>query len=73
MTADDEQTRLQALAVLALTKACFKLGRKFNVCPLCLLYATADAAEDAEVNGDAQHGQLCDTPGYIHPPHQTIV
>jgi hypothetical protein len=73
MTPDDLQQKRQALAVLALTEACFKLGRKFKVCPLCLLYATADAAQDAEESGNGVHGLLCDTPEYIHPEHKTVL
>jgi hypothetical protein len=67
MTTDDEQNRRQALAVLSLLEASFKIGRKLKVCPTCLIYAAADATRDAEEAGDAVHG-MCDTPEYIHPP-----
>jgi hypothetical protein len=72
MTADDLAQKRQALAVLTLLEASFKIGRKFKVCPTCLIYAAADATQDAEERGDAVHG-MCDTPEYIHPPHKTVL
>jgi len=71
MTADEEQKRRQALAVLSLIEVSFKIGRKFKVCPTCLIYAAAGATQDAEEAGDAVHG-MCTTPEYIHPPHKKV-
>jgi uncharacterized protein with PIN domain len=70
--ADDLQHKRQKLAVLSMLEVSFRIARKFKVCPTCLVYAAAHATRKAEERGDAVHG-LCDTPDFIHPPHQTIV
>jgi hypothetical protein len=70
MTADDEVTP-ETKAVRALTLACFDIAKQFNVCALCLLYAAADSAEEAEEKGFAFH--VCTLEANVHPPHKTIV
>jgi hypothetical protein len=69
MTADDKLTP-QTKAVRALTLACFEISKRFNVCALCLMYAAADAAEDAEEHGIACH--VCGM-ALIHPEHKTVL
>jgi hypothetical protein len=69
MTADDEAKRF-GKAVVALTEACLALAAAYDVCPLCLMYETADLASEAEQDGEAYHRG---TPRQTHPQHKTIV
>jgi hypothetical protein len=69
MTADDEIPAF-GKAVIALTEACQAIAGHFDVCPLCLMYAAAECAEDAEESGNAHHRG---TPRQTHPQHKTIV
>ena len=59
-------------ACVLLTKTSIDLARKFNICPLCLVYATATIAEGAEEAGEARHLR-CSAPGFVHSEHKTVL
>ena len=69
MTTNDE-VKPFGKAVIALTEACLALAEAYDVCPLCLMYAAAECAKDAEETGEAHHAGA---PRQTHPQHKTVL
>jgi hypothetical protein len=75
---DEDYVKRFGEACVALTEACISIARDFDVCPLCLMYETADFADDAEEKGEAWHiRHPPDDPSTdsepTHPAHKTVV
>ena len=52
---DDEERDRLATALGALKAGAMLIAEKFGLCPICLIYALADSAADAEEAGLVQH------------------
>jgi hypothetical protein len=72
MTADDSPSReIEAFgkAVRALAEACVAIAEHYDACPLCLMLAVANIAQETEEAGEHH----CGIPQQTHPTHKTIV